>query len=419
VATSVKFANANAIVTTGWTAPTDAYSDNGVYATAAPGKNATINSDFGFPAFGTGDIPDGATINSCTAEVQWHVSTTASIDTLGVQIHNPAGTGLGSEATETNATTSDSLKTQQVTSGVTLSNLRSANVVVARVRATRGNTNTAYTASLDYVTLTVDYTPNQAIAGSAAGTGSATGAITGVGAIAGTSAASAAVSGTVGGLGLVQATAAGAAIASGTIEAGSQTGAIEGTAAGTTTISGVISGLGAIIGTTDGVASVTGTITGIGAVEATAAGAATVSGTIIEGGQSGVVEGSAAGVATVSGVLIGLGAIAGTSAGVATVTGAFAGIGAVDGLSASSATVVGTITDAPASSIAGTAAGVSTVSGTITGIGAIAGTAAGIATVVWTVTAEGGSDSPYNDSNAPDVPVIGIRMQRRNSGRHH
>lgn len=172
MASSTKFANANAaVVAGGWTSPTGAYSDDGAYATAAPAKNGTISSDYGFPAFTSGDIPDGAGINSVTVEVQWKVSTTGSIDTLGVQLHNPAGTALGSETTTTTATTADSVSTQQVTSGIPLADLRSANVVVARVRASRGNTNTAFTASLDYVKVTVDYTPANNVTGALAVSG--------------------------------------------------------------------------------------------------------------------------------------------------------------------------------------------------------------------------------------------------------
>jgi hypothetical protein len=158
MATVTKFADAHTTVVTGWSSPTLAFADDGSYATAAPGKNATISGRFGFPAFSSGDIPDNSTINSVTVEVQWKVSTTSSIDTLGVQLHNPAGTGLGSEFTTTTLTTSDTVNTQQVTSGISLTDLRSANVVVAHTRATRGNSNTAFTASLDYVKVTVDYT---------------------------------------------------------------------------------------------------------------------------------------------------------------------------------------------------------------------------------------------------------------------
>lgn len=153
-----KFANANAVVTTGWTSPTNAYADDGVYATAAPGKNLSVTSDFGFPAFTTSDIPAGSTINSVTIEIQHKESTTASIATIGVQVNNN-GTLLGTEQTDTTEPAADTLLTHQVTSGISLTDLQTANLVKGRVRAARGNTNTAYTASLDYVKITVNYTP--------------------------------------------------------------------------------------------------------------------------------------------------------------------------------------------------------------------------------------------------------------------
>ncbi len=156
--TVTKFADANAVVATGWTSATNAYADDAAYATAAPAKNGTISSDFGFPAFASGDIPDGSTITSVTVEVQWKCSTTSSVATLGAQLHNPAGTALGSETiSATPEPIVDTIQTQQVTSGIALADLRNANTVVARTRCSRGNSNTAVTGTLDYVKLTVEY----------------------------------------------------------------------------------------------------------------------------------------------------------------------------------------------------------------------------------------------------------------------
>ena len=159
MATVSKFANANAVVVTGYTNPTDGYTDDGVYATAAPAKNSTVSSDYGFPAFATGDIPDGSTINSVTAEIQFKVSVTTSIATQGLQLNNN-GTLLGTRQDDTTEPAADTLLTHQVTTGVTLADLRNANFVLARVSAIRGNSSTAVTLSLDYVKLTVDYTPS-------------------------------------------------------------------------------------------------------------------------------------------------------------------------------------------------------------------------------------------------------------------
>lgn len=155
MATVTKAANSHTVVTTGWTNPSNAYATTGnnVYATAAPAKNATVTGDFGFPAFTTSDIPDGATIDVVTVRVEWKVSTTTSA-TLGVLANNPAGTPAGNESTFSSTTEGQTI--QQSTS-ITLADLR-AGTVVARVRDTRGNSNTAHTGSLDFVSLTIDYT---------------------------------------------------------------------------------------------------------------------------------------------------------------------------------------------------------------------------------------------------------------------
>lgn len=158
MATVTKFANANAIVTTGWTSPTNAYADDSVYATAAPAKNASVTSDYGFPAFTTSDIPAGSTIVSVKAEIQYKASTTSSTGaTIGLQLNNN-GTLLGSEQSGAMAL-ADTLLTHTVTTGITQANLQTANFVKARVAGKRTSSNTTITWSIDYATLTVTYNP--------------------------------------------------------------------------------------------------------------------------------------------------------------------------------------------------------------------------------------------------------------------
>jgi hypothetical protein len=127
------------------------------YATAVLGtsKNTARASAFSFPAFTSGDIPDGSTINSVTVTVEWGYTVQVTGATLGVQIHNPAGTPLGAETTKTTAVEAQS--TQQVTAGITLDDLRNG-AAVANVRFRKGNTVTDTTGQLDFVSLTVDYT---------------------------------------------------------------------------------------------------------------------------------------------------------------------------------------------------------------------------------------------------------------------
>lgn len=157
MATVTKLANANEAITTGYTDPTNAYADNGSYATAAPNKNQQVSSYYGFPAFEVEDIPNNSTINSVKVEIQFKVSTTSSVATQYLQVFINTS-GVGSEQSNADEPTTDTLFSHTVTEGVTLANLREANVVRGRLRSARGNSNTAVTFSVDYVNCTVDYT---------------------------------------------------------------------------------------------------------------------------------------------------------------------------------------------------------------------------------------------------------------------
>lgn len=153
-----KFANAHTAITTGYTSPTNAYADDGTDATAAPAKNAQISAYYGFPAFTTTDIPDGSTINQVSVDMQWDVSATNSIATQAIQIFINT-TGVGSEQTDASEPTTKQILTHNVSSGVSLTDLRTADLVRARLRSIRGNDNDAVTFRIDYVQITVVYTP--------------------------------------------------------------------------------------------------------------------------------------------------------------------------------------------------------------------------------------------------------------------
>ena len=175
-----KFANANTVVTTGWSTPTNAYDTTSAiynaltnkpasgggegsqaFATAAPGKNSSITTDYGFPAFSTSDIPDGSVINSVTVEIRYKSSTTGSTGAvIGLQI-NKNGTLLGSESTF-GMNLSDQTVTKADTSLV-VADLRTANQLKARLRGGRTTSNTAITWSVDYVRVIVDYTPTSTL----------------------------------------------------------------------------------------------------------------------------------------------------------------------------------------------------------------------------------------------------------------
>lgn len=138
----------------GWTNGNNALASNGLYATATPAKNGTttiIFSNFGFD-----EIPVGSTINSLLIEAYWKVSTTGSVDTLGA-VARVDDINMGTEFTTTTLTTAMKLDSTSNTGSYTRDDLVNGSFTVA-VRATRGNTNTAFTASLDYVRVTVNYT---------------------------------------------------------------------------------------------------------------------------------------------------------------------------------------------------------------------------------------------------------------------
>jgi hypothetical protein len=175
-----KFAAYHTPITTGYTNPSNAYADDGVYATAAPAKNAEVSAYFGFPAFTTDEIPDGATINSVTTEFEYRVSTTASIATQYWQTFKGT-TGLGTEQSDASEPLTDVIKTHQVTTGITLTDLRTDNNVRMRLRSVRGNSNTAVTFYIDYVKITVDYTVPSFVYGSAVLSG--IGALSAIGAL--------------------------------------------------------------------------------------------------------------------------------------------------------------------------------------------------------------------------------------------
>jgi hypothetical protein len=150
-----KAADANEAVGTGWTNPTNAYADDGTVASFSGANGTTWTTDYGFPDFSSSDIPDGSTINAVTMRANvWQSN--ASRGSCGVQGRNN-GANSGSEATSTSTSTSNVVTATLGT--VTLSDLRSASTLLkARVRCSR-TASQAFTGSLDYVEIVVDYTP--------------------------------------------------------------------------------------------------------------------------------------------------------------------------------------------------------------------------------------------------------------------
>jgi hypothetical protein len=143
-------------VTTGWTNPSTAFASTGdnTYATAAPGKNATVNGDFGFPSLG---LPTGSTITAVRLVAEWGMTAAVTGGTLGVQGFNNAVADSAAEVTQTATAEADSTFTFGTLPSLT--DLNTAGRVVGRVRCSKGNTTNAMTGNLDFVRLEVDYTP--------------------------------------------------------------------------------------------------------------------------------------------------------------------------------------------------------------------------------------------------------------------
>jgi Tfp pilus assembly protein PilX len=151
----------NPTAATGWTSSTNVFSNNGVYATASPaGFAQTANLDvtgFGF------SIPAGATINGIDVDIDRKASATSSIEDFDVYVlKNGSATGITDHASTTDWTTTDSTRSYGNSTDLwgttwTVSDINASNFGV-RLKATN-LTSTSKTASVDWVQVTVFYTP--------------------------------------------------------------------------------------------------------------------------------------------------------------------------------------------------------------------------------------------------------------------
>lgn len=157
---ATRYPTANEIATIGWTAPDNAHADDGLYATASPGQNAVIESrwgNFGFDGVLPARIERGK-VNTVQIIVQYRVDTQASIAQLNAQatvggIDCPTSPRF--HATEPLA---DRIVTFDVTScrTWTVNDLLDATFKV-KLGASRGDSATPVTFSLDYVQVQASY----------------------------------------------------------------------------------------------------------------------------------------------------------------------------------------------------------------------------------------------------------------------
>ncbi|MCI4438062.1 MAG: hypothetical protein JHC33_14750 [Ignisphaera sp.] len=156
MSTQLKYPSANAVVTTGWTSPTNAYAnDTTNLATAQPAKSATINSDYSGFGF-DGVLPSNANVSSVLIEAYVKQDTASANETFRFQPY-VSGSPVGTEYTTTSLTTSLAIYSSTFT-GISRANLLDANFKV-RVGASRNSSgSTLYIVSMDYIRVTVTYT---------------------------------------------------------------------------------------------------------------------------------------------------------------------------------------------------------------------------------------------------------------------
>lgn len=139
--------------------PTNAYADDGSYMTAVTTKRSS--SDYiTYYNFACG-IPTGSTINSITMEVQWKVSTTASILSMDASLRR-SDVQQGSSITNSSEPTTDTTENTSSVGTWTVAQLNDNTLATGpciRIFIDRGATNTNGDVLVDYVKLTIDYSP--------------------------------------------------------------------------------------------------------------------------------------------------------------------------------------------------------------------------------------------------------------------
>jgi hypothetical protein len=135
-----------------------AYLDYVTVTVAWSASNATHGVTYGNFRFGS--LPSNSTITGVTTEVRWKTSVSGVKAQFGFQPYVGAGsTALGTEYVSTSPTTTATTQTQTLTGlSLTPTQLADGNFVVKlRVTRTTGSPNPDFTASVDFVRVTVTY----------------------------------------------------------------------------------------------------------------------------------------------------------------------------------------------------------------------------------------------------------------------
>lgn len=134
--------------------PENGYANDGAYATAAPTKNAEFAHLYSGFDFST--LPDNAVINSVTIGAEYKFSTQASIGEFRLRALDGA-TLYEPNISDLTEPLADTFASVVLTTPLTATELKSAGFTI-RAQFLRGNNNNAFTGSMDYITVAVDYT---------------------------------------------------------------------------------------------------------------------------------------------------------------------------------------------------------------------------------------------------------------------
>lgn len=145
-------ATANSVLATGWTAPTDAYVSDDVYATAT--ANGIDSAFFGFGLA----IPTDATVTAVELRVEWSVA--AEGPCLRYRVSDNGGAAWSAATTSASGAIADRVDTFDITADRTwtVAELNSDNFQVS-LRSNRCGFSTT-TWRIDHVTVRVDFTYN-------------------------------------------------------------------------------------------------------------------------------------------------------------------------------------------------------------------------------------------------------------------
>lgn len=172
-----RYPSSNTPLSGTFTSPTNLYADDGQSCSVSPAKNQTATVEVAGFGFDT-HLPEGAVIQQVTIAYEYRLSTISSVAAMGINART-GGTLLPVQE-DAMEPILDTVRSYDITAQHpwTRADLLDGTFAL-RLSATRGNTNTAYTAYIDYGAVTVSYTVPVQIQGSGLAAGGASAALGG------------------------------------------------------------------------------------------------------------------------------------------------------------------------------------------------------------------------------------------------